>query len=99
MKIQVVEGKETLLSVSGQIDALNMNEFEEVVRGILSSESRSVVFDCNGLTYVSSAGLRILLTLQKGMSAKQGELRLRHVCADVMEVFEVTGFSSFLTIE
>lgn len=99
MKIQVVAGKETLLSVSGQIDALNMNEFEEVVKGILAGDSLAVVFDCNGLTYVSSAGLRILLTLQKGMSAKQGKLRLRHVCKDVMEVFEVTGFSSFLTIE
>lgn len=57
-----------------------------------------VVFDFAALEYVSSAGLRVLLSAQKIMN-KQGEMVIRNVGETVMEVFEVTGFSDILTIE
>lgn len=55
-------------------------------------------FDMEALEYVSSAGLRVLLSAQKIMN-KQGEMKVTHVSETIMEIFEVTGFSDILTIE
>ena len=52
-------------------------------------------FDCEKLTYVSSAGLRVLLTAQKKM---KGSMKLTNACELVMEVFEMTGFADILVI-
>ena len=57
-----------------------------------------LVFDFADLQYISSAGLRVLLAAQKVMN-KQGSMKVVHVCPDIMEVFEITGFSDILTIE
>ena len=54
--------------------------------------------DFDKLEYISSAGLRLILKAQKEMSRKGG-MKLRHVPAPVMEVFAITGFADFLTIE
>ena len=54
--------------------------------------------DLEKLEYISSAGLRVLLSAQKTMM-KQGEMKIRHVNEMIMEIFEVTGFSDILTIE
>ena len=56
-----------------------------------------LTFDMEGLEYISSAGLRVLLATQKTMN-KQGEMKVAHVQEMVMEVFEVTGFNDILTI-
>ncbi|MGN0996049.1 MAG: STAS domain-containing protein [Candidatus Ventricola sp.] len=50
------------------------------------------------MEYISSSGLRVLLSAQKVMN-RQGEMRIRHANEMVMEIFDVTGFSDFLTIE
>lgn len=55
-------------------------------------------FNFEKLDYISSAGLRVLLAAQKTMN-KQGSMKLKNVNADIMEVFEITGFSDILTIE
>lgn len=72
-----------------QLDA----EVKESLGGVTE-----LVFDTEGLEYVSSAGLRVLLSAQKIMN-KQGEMKVVHVSEAIMEIFEVTGFSDILTIE
>ena len=57
-----------------------------------------LVLDFEKLDYISSAGLRVLLSAQKTM-AKQGEMKIIHVNETIMEIFEVTGFTDILTIE
>ena len=57
-----------------------------------------LVFDLNDLDYLSSAGLRVLLTAQKRMNT-QGAMRVRNVNETIREIFDVTGFSDILTIE
>lgn len=99
MKITIEKGVETILSVAGQLDTLTATDFEKEIQSILTENALSVILDGNELTYVSSAGLRLLLTLQKGMTAKGGTLRLRNIKEDIMEIFNITGFSSILTIE
>ena len=58
---------------------------------------KSLVLDFEKVEYISSAGLRVLLSTQKIMN-KQGEMKLINVNSDIMEIFEVTGFSDILTI-
>ena len=58
----------------------------------------TLVIDMTALDYISSAGLRVLLSAQKTMN-KQGEMKVVHVGDTIMEIFEVTGFSDILTIE
>lgn len=99
MKTIIDSGKDTTIHLTGQLDTLTAVDFEKDIQQVLSSEAMAVVLDGTGLTYVSSAGLRLLLTLQKGMTAKGGTLRLRNIKDDIMEIFNITGFSSILTIE
>ncbi|MDR1161372.1 MAG: STAS domain-containing protein [Tannerellaceae bacterium] len=99
MKITIENGETLTISLAGQLDTLTSADFEKEIRAILSGESPAVVLDAKMLTYISSAGLRLLLTLQKGMKAKGGTLRLTNIRPEIMEIFNITGFSSILTIE
>jgi len=72
MNIQIQPGDPVIIIVSGQLDTLSAVDFGKEIQKILESDSLHVVLDANHLTYVSSAGLRLLLTLQKRMSAKGG---------------------------
>jgi anti-sigma B factor antagonist len=58
----------------------------------------ALIIDMTALDYISSAGLRVLLSAQKSMN-KQGEMKVVHVGETIMEIFEVTGFSDILSIE
>ncbi len=92
-----VNGTELTLAVEGRLDTVTSPELESVLKNSLAGMTK-VVFDFAALEYVSSAGLRVLLSAQKIMN-KQGEMVIRNVGETVMEVFEVTGFSDILTIE
>ena len=99
MKITIQPGPETMIALSGQLDTLSAVEFEKEIRNAIDSSSQGIILDARELTYISSAGLRLLLTLQKGMTGKGGTLRLRNIREEIMEIFNITGFSSILNIE
>ena len=82
--------------VSGRIDTATAPEFEQSVRPYLDGISE-LILDFKDVNYVSSAGLRALLSLQKLMM-KQGEMKLINVNEEVCDVFEVTGFDEILTV-
>ena len=87
------------LHLPERIDSQNAAAYEEELIRLTGEHPGKVpVFDATDLTYISSAGLRVLLAAQKIMS-KQGEMKLIHVNEIIMEIFEVTGFSDILTIE
>ena len=90
-------GKEVTVSVEGRIDSKTAPEFEKEVKDCFESFD-SMVIDLAQVNYVSSAGLRILLTAHKAMSAKEG-LKVRNVCKEVIAIFNVTGFSGVLDIK
>ncbi len=86
-----------LIAVEGRLETTTAPELEAVIKNELDGVT-SLVFDFSKLDYISSAGLRILLTAQKAMT-RQGEMKVCGANEIVMEIFEVTGFSDFLTIE
>lgn len=90
-------GKEVTVSVEGRIDSKTAPEFEKELKDCFESFD-SMVIDLAQVNYISSAGLRILLTAHKAMSAKEG-LKVRNVCKEVMAIFNVTGFSGVLDIK
>lgn len=98
MEIQKTRtGEKLFVAVTGRVDTTTAPQFETEVRSSLEGVTE-LVFDFAGVEYISSAGLRVLLSAQKTMNA-QGKMRLCHVCPEVMEVFDITGFSDILTIE
>ena len=87
-------GKEVTVSVEGRIDSKTAPEFEKEVKDCFESFD-SMVIDLAQVNYVSSAGLRVLLSLHKIMM-KKGSMKLVNVNEEVCDVFEVTGFDEIL---
>lgn len=95
--IKSQEGTTLTLALEGRLDTTTSPQLETLLNAELDGVTE-LVFDFTKLDYLSSAGLRVLLTAQKRMS-KQGTMKLRNVNAVVKEVFDITGFTDFLTIE
>ncbi len=91
------EGGAMEVKLAGRLDTTTAPQLEEVVKAELSGKE-SLVFDLADLEYISSAGLRVLLSAQKIMN-NQGSMVVKNVSEEVNEIFEVTGFSDILTIE
>ena len=85
------------LTLAGRLDTTTAPQLEAELKTSLNDVS-SLTMDFDQLEYISSAGLRVLLSAQKVMN-KQGKMVIRHVNETIHEVFEVTGFSDILTIE
>jgi len=98
MNIQKNTSSSTLtLVLEGRLDTTTAPQLEaELKRSVDGVEK--LVIDMAALEYISSAGLRVLLSAQKVMN-KQGEMLIRNVNETIMEVFEITGFVDILTIE
>lgn len=94
---QKKNGTALTLALEGRLDTMTAPQLEAALKEALPGVA-ALTFDLEKLEYISSAGLRVLLTAQKIMS-KQGSMKLIHVREDVNEIFEVTGFSDILTIE
>jgi anti-anti-sigma factor len=89
-------GKITL-AVEGKIGTTTSQQFQEALLPAFD-EANEVVLDFSGVTYIASAGLRVLLMGQKTASSKNGSMTLNNVSEEVMEVLDMTGFSDMLTI-
>lgn len=92
-----LKGNELIVSLDGRLDTESAPSLEKVVTTELQGVTK-LVFDFKDIIYVSSAGLRVILLAQKTMAGK-GELTLRNVSKDVMDIFELTGFNDLLNIE
>lgn len=83
------------VAIDGRLDTTAAPEFESAL-GKNYDGTGMLVIDCEKLSYVSSAGLRVLLSAQK---KSKGAMKLLHVCELVMEIFEITRFADILVIE
>ena len=82
--------------LEGRLDTVTSQDLEKELNESLAGV-KELILDFDGLEYISSAGLRVLLATQKTM-LKQGEMKLVRVNDDIMEILEITGFSEILTI-
>ena len=88
---------ETVIQISGRLDTITAPAFEKSIHEDIA-DTKKLILDMKNLEYISSAGLRVLLSAQKKMQ-KIGSMKLVNVCEEVMEVLEMTGFADILVIE
>jgi anti-sigma B factor antagonist len=90
-------GSELIVNLEGRLDTSTSPQLENDLKANIDGVSE-LIFDIKDLQYISSAGLRVLLSAQKIMN-KQGSMVIRNSSEEVKEIFDVTGFSDILTIE
>lgn len=88
---------EIILDVKGRLDTTTAPALDKTIHENIH-DVKNLILDFKGLEYVSSAGLRVLLSAQKKMQ-QIGKMTVKNVCEDIMEVFEMTGFADILVIE
>ena len=89
--------EETIIELEGRLDTTTAPALDKTIQSDIG-DTKNLVLDLKGLEYISSAGLRVLLSAQKKLQ-KIGSMKVTHVCEEVMEVFEMTDFADILTIE
>ena len=92
------EGSRLNVALEGHLDTLTAPELQDSLMEDLP-ETTDLILDFKNISYVSSAGLRVLLYCKRIMNKNQGSMKLINVCDDVMGILEVTGFTDVLTIE
>lgn len=91
------DGGVLTVAIEGRVDTTTAPQLEESVKADIEGVTE-LIFDFSNVDYISSAGLRVLLSFQKIMN-KQGDMIVKGANDDIKEIFEVTGFSDILTIE
>ena len=89
--------RETVIEIVGRLDTITAPALDKAIHEDIG-DTKNLVLDVKGMEYISSAGLRVLLSAQKKMQ-KIGHMKVTGVCEAVMEVFEMTGFADILVIE
>lgn len=89
--------EETIIEVAGRLDTITAPALEKTINEDVA-DAKNLVLDIKGVEYISSAGLRVLLTAQKKQQ-KIGSMKVINVCEEVMDIFEMTGFADILVIE
>ena len=98
MNIEIKKnGEEVTVEIIGRLDTTTAPSLDKVLNEDIEN-AKNLILDLKGLEYVSSAGLRVILSAQKKMQ-KLGSMKVINVCEVVMEVFEMTGFADILNIE
>ncbi len=90
-------GSELTIALEGRLDTTTAPDLDKEL-GQNLADVKDLIFDFEKLSYISSAGLRVLLSAQKTMNTK-GTMVVRNANQDIMDIFEVTGFTDILTIE
>ena len=88
---------ESIIEIVGRLDTITAPALDKTINEDIG-DTKNLVLDVKGMEYISSAGLRVFLSAQKKMQ-KIGSMKVTGVCAEVMEVFEMTGFADILVIE
>ena len=99
MEIKVIdEGKPYVIAIEGRLDTNTSPQLEEFAGGLYEKGVSDIVVDMSACDFVSSAGLRVIVAMQK-RAATGGSLVFKGVVPEVMEVFQMTGFDKILTFE
>ena len=94
---KIVEGDKMTLILEDRLDTTTAPQLENELKASLC-DVNELTLDLKKLEYISSAGLRVLLAVQKQMTKQQGKMEIMNVNETVMEVFEITGFVDIITI-
>lgn len=98
MNIEVRKNlEEIIIEVAGRLDTTTAPLLDKTINENIN-DTKNLILDLKELKYISSAGLRVLLSAQKKMQ-NIGSMKVINVCVEIMEIFEMTGFADILSIE
>lgn len=92
-------GDTVTAKIEGKLDRTSSPEFEKKMGEVLTDDVRNIIIDLSSCIYISSAGLRVILALEKKMSKVGGKLSIKNVPELIMEVFTETGLDEILTLD
>ena len=92
------ENGATIVRIVGRLDTVTSPELDQAVKPLIDLGA-TIVFDCEQMDYVSSSGLRVVLSTHKQLAAVGGRFIVRNLNKEVRSVFELTGFNRILNIE
>lgn len=100
MKLQIESNEKTLIgTLSGRLDTAASAQFAKDMEPLVENADKKIILDCSALEFISSSGLRLFLTIRKASIARGGDVILRHVSAEIKQVFTITGFVSLFKFE
>jgi len=91
-------GEITVIKIEGNLDTQSSPEAQDELNRLMDEGSQKLLLDFSDLAYISSSGLRVLLTVAKRLAPDEGEMRICNLNDVVNEVFEVSGFSTILNV-
>ena len=100
MEISITrDGEEVTVRLTGRLDTPGAQEIAPRIDELMDDTGKTVILDCTDMTYISSSGLRIFLTLRKAAADKGGKIIVRNICNDNRNVFMMTGFLNLFEIQ
>lgn len=100
MEVKLEKGlEETVVCIEGRVDTITAPNLEKQIEPLWEETGKTIIFDCEKMSYVSSSGLRVILATHKKVTAKGGKFILRNLADEVRTVMDLTGFSRILTIQ
>ena len=93
------ENETTTVQFLGRLDTPASQEIMKDIEPVLASASGTIVLDCKELSYISSSGLRIFLTIRKAAASQGGKVIVRGISNEIRQVFMMTGFLNLFQIE
>lgn len=91
-------GDFSVLKINGRIDTVHSTILEEEVNRLFENGEKNLIFNCGGMNYISSSGLRVFLVAQKKAMALKGKLLLSNMQPAIQEIFRISGFSNLFKI-
>ncbi len=100
MEVKITENnQEITASFIGRLDTPAAAEVNNSIQPLLEKADRRIILECKEMSYISSSGLRIFLSIRKAAAAKGGKVIVRDICPDIRQVFMMTGFLNLFEIE
>lgn len=93
------EGGKTIIKTGNRIDTLSAEEFEKDIQPALQEAGVNLEMDCTDLTFMASSGLRVIQKTMKTIMKENGQFKIVNVSPAIYKVFQMTGFTKFITIE
>ena len=87
-----------VLAIEGRLDTLTSNTLQESLQGLINSSRHQILIDCTELQFISSSGLRVLLSAAKQLSSQKGKIALCALKDRIREVFDIAGFTALFSI-
>lgn len=93
------ENNTVTVHLSGRLDTPGAQEITPQMNALCEEADKTIILDCTDLSYISSSGLRIFLTLRKAAADKGGKIIVRNICDNIRSVFMMTGFLNLFEIQ